>query len=85
MAEWGHVRRGYSGAALAKLFGESAERRSSFINPITAFFHDVSFSGLRRRWRTLLYAAAAPATMVAYAVHSSAMPGTETAFAWRRR
>jgi len=85
MAEWGHVRRGYSGATLVKLFGGIAERRSSFINPVTAFFHDVSFSTLRRRWRSLLYAAAAPATAVAYAVHSSATPGTETAFAWRRR
>ena len=84
MAEWGHVRRGYSAATLVKLFGGRAERRSSFINPITAFFHDVSFSRLRRRWRTLLYAAAAPATVLAYAAHSSAMPGTETAFAWRR-
>ena len=85
MAEWGHVRRGYYGATLVKLFGGIAERRSSFINPVTAFFHDVSFSTLRRRWRSLLYAAAAPATAVAYAVHSSATPGTETAFAWRRR
>lgn len=85
MNEWGHVRRGYSGATLVELFGGRAERRSSFINPITAFFHDVAFSRLRRRWRTLLYAAAAPATAVAYAAHSSAMPGTETAFAWRRR
>jgi len=85
MAEWGHVRRGYTADALVELFGGSAERRSSFINPVTALFHDVSFSTLRRRWRTLLYAAAAPATAVAYAMHSSAMRGTETAFAWRRR
>jgi SAM-dependent methyltransferase len=84
MAEWGHVRRGYSRVTLAELFGASAQRRSSFVNPITAFFHDVSFSRLRRHWRTLLYAAAAPATVLAYALHSSAMPGTETAFAWRR-
>ena len=85
MAEWGHVRRGYSRGALAELFGGSAESRSSFINPVTAFFHDISFSRLRRRWRTLLYAAAAPATAVAYAAHRSAMAGMETAFAWRRR
>jgi SAM-dependent methyltransferase len=85
MSEWGHVRRGYSGATLVELFGGRAERRSSFINPITAFFHDVAFSRLRRRWRTLLYAAAAPVTALAYAAHRSAMPGTETAFAWRRR
>ena len=85
MAEWGHVRRGYTGETLVELFGGRAERRSTFINPITAFFHDVSFSRLRRRWRTLLYAATAPLTAVAYAAHSSAMPGTETAFAWRRR
>jgi SAM-dependent methyltransferase len=85
MTEWGHVRRGYARDTLVELFGGTAERRSSFINPVTAFFHDVSFSGLRRRWRTLLYAAAAPATALGYAMHSSAMPGTETAFAWRRR
>lgn len=84
MREWGHVRRGYRPQDLEKLFGGAAESSATFINPVTAFFHDVAFSRLRARWRKLLYAAAALPTVLAYALHGRSTRGTEAAFAWRR-
>jgi SAM-dependent methyltransferase len=84
MAEWGHVRRGYAPADLVRIFGHAPERRASFINPLTAFAHDVAFSRLGRRQRRLLHLLAAPATVVGYLCHHPALPGTETALAWRR-
>jgi SAM-dependent methyltransferase len=84
MEEWGHVRRGYSPEALACLFGAAPARSASFVNPVTAFFHDVGFSRLGRLERQLLYALAAPATLAGYLLHAPNSPGTETAFAWQR-
>lgn len=84
MAEWGHVRRGYSAQELAGLFGAAPERSATFINPVTSFYHDVAFSRLRRRTRKLIYAAAAPLVSIGYLAHLSNTPGSETAFAWRR-
>ena len=84
MREWGHVRRGYRRADLERLFGDAPEKSATFINPVTAFFHDVAFSRLRGRRRRLLYAAAAFPTAIAYSVHGRSTRGTETAFAWRR-
>ena len=84
MREWGHVRRGYRDAELAALFDRPPERRATFINPVTAFFHDVAFSRLGRRRRKALYALAAPVTAVGYLLHRPSTPGTETAFAWRK-
>ncbi len=84
MREWGHVRRGYSHADLALLFGDAPQTFATFINPVTAFFHDVAFSRLRRRRRMMLYAAAALPTAIAYTLHGRSTQGTETAFAWRR-
>ena len=84
MAEWGHVRRGYEEQELWRLFRGRPERRSPFINPLTAFAHDVAFSRLGRRKRKLLYALAAPVTALGYLLHNPAMGGTEIAMAWRR-
>jgi len=84
MAEWGHVRRGYDVAELAGIFGGSPEKRASFINPLTAFAHDLAFSRLGRRKRRLLHALAAPVTAIGYLCHHPALPGNETALAWRR-
>jgi hypothetical protein len=84
MQEWGHVRRGYLDPELAALFGKRPERRATFINPVTAFFHDIAFSRLGRRRRTLLYALAAPLTAIGYLLHKPSTRGTETAFAWRK-
>jgi SAM-dependent methyltransferase len=83
MAEWGHVRRGYAEAELVRIFGRPPERKARFINPLTAFAHDVAFSRLGRRKRKLLYALAAPVTALGY-VCQAALPGAETAAAWRR-
>jgi len=84
MREWGHVRRGYMVEALARLFGSRPDRSATFVNPVTAFYHDVSFSRLGERKRKLLYAMAAPLTLAGYLLHRPRTLGTETAFAWRR-
>lgn len=84
MQQWGHVRRGYTGPALQRLFGAAPRRRASFVNAATAFFHDVSFSRLRGRRRRLAYAVAALPTLIGYALHHAGMRGTETAYAWQR-
>ncbi|HEX5775333.1 MAG TPA: class I SAM-dependent methyltransferase [Caulobacteraceae bacterium] len=84
MAQWGHVRRGYEEEELWRLFDGRPERRSRFINPLTAFAHDVAFSRLSRRRRKVLYALAAPVTALGYLLHNPAMGGTEIAMAWRR-
>jgi SAM-dependent methyltransferase len=83
MAEWGHVRRGYELAELDGLFGAAPEKRASFINPMTAIYHDVSFSRLGRRKRRLAYLAAAPIAAVGYALHGASTEGAEIAGAWR--
>lgn len=82
--EWGHVRRGYLPRDLTELFGHEADSSATFINPVTAFFHDIAFSRLGARRRKFFYAAAALPTAVAYALHGPCMRGTEAAFAWRR-
>ena len=84
MTEWGHVRRGYDSADLAILFGGPADRLATFINPVTAFFHDIAFSRLGSRRRRVLYGIAALPTALAYALHRPSSRGTETAAAWRR-
>jgi len=84
MQEWGHVRRGYRDPELAALFDSAPERRATFINPVTAIFHDIAFSRLGRRRRNVLYALAAPITALGYALHQSSARGTETAFSWRK-
>nr|WP_294170429.1 class I SAM-dependent methyltransferase [uncultured Sphingomonas sp.] len=84
MDEWGHVRRGYTRARLVELFGAQPVAAATFINPVTAFYHDVAFSRLPRPARMLAYAAAAPAVALAYARHGSETPGTEVALAWRK-
>jgi ubiquinone/menaquinone biosynthesis C-methylase UbiE len=84
MASWGHVRRGYNALELTALFGAAPERSATFINPVTSFYHDLAFSRLPRRVRKPLYAVAAPVVSIAYLAHRPHMPGSETAFAWRR-
>ena len=83
MDKWGHVRRGYEISALTALFGRPADAAASFINRVTAFYHDVAFSKLSSRKRKLLYAAAALPTFLAYKLHRPWTRGTEIALAWR--
>lgn len=82
MDEWGHVRRGYDRAALEDLFAAPATRTASFINGLTAFYHDVAFSRLGRRPRRALYALTAPLAAAGYLLHRPGMRGAESAFAW---
>lgn len=83
MAEWGHVRRGYDRAQISDLFGPP-ERSAGFINPLTAWYHDLAFSKLGRTARTVLYAVSAPITLLGYLAHRPGFRGTETSYAWRR-
>lgn len=84
MAEWGHVRRGYTAKGLLELFGGPPARQASFINPLTAIYHDLSFSRLTGRRRRLAYVAAAPAAVLGYAFHGAGARGMEVAAAWVR-
>lgn len=83
-AEWGHVRRGYTQGELDALFGGSAEVAVSFINPLLAVSHDLSFSRLSRRRRKLLHALFAPVSAVGWLTHGRRTRGTEIAAAWRK-
>ncbi len=69
---------------MTALFGAAPERRATFINPVTSFYHDLAFSRLPRRARKPLYAVAAPIVTIGYLAHRPGTPGNETAFAWRR-
>ena len=83
-AEWGHVRRGYSVADLALLFGMPPRATATFINPLTVICHDVSFSRLPGRVRRAVCTALAPVTWLGYALHLPRTPGTETAASWQK-
>ncbi len=51
-------------------FRQAAGKAHTFISPATAFFHDVSFIPPRsRRRRKILYALAAPSTVIGYLMH----------------
>lgn len=81
-AEWGHVRRGYSLQELKALIPLPLENVATFINPVTALCHDISFSSLPHRVRRVLCALLAPFTWAGYALHRPGTRGTETASAW---
>jgi len=83
MDEWGHVRRGYSPSQISDLFGRQPDTCANFINPVTAFYHDIAFSHLSRRKRKLLYLAAALPTFAAYVLHRPGTSGSEMACVWR--
>jgi GT2 family glycosyltransferase len=84
MAYWGHVPRGYTQDELDALFGAPAELAVSFINPLLALSHDVSFSRLSRRRRKLLHALLAPVSVLGWLAHGRRTRGTEIAAAWRK-
>ena len=84
MAEWGHVRRGYRLEELEGLVGQSAQKIANFITPLTAPSHDISFSGLPARLRTLVCALLMPLTGLGYVLHRPDGRGTETAALWRK-
>src|SRR5690606_27863910 len=84
MTEWGHVRRGYTPEALTGIFGQSPARSATFVNPMTALYHDIGFSRFPPGATRALFALTAPVTWMGYLLHRPDWPGTETAFAWRR-
>jgi GT2 family glycosyltransferase/SAM-dependent methyltransferase len=84
MAEWGHVRRGYTLSRLEELVGQPALASATFINPLTALCHDVAFSSLSTRKREALCWLISPLTWSGYVLHQPNSLGTETAVAWQK-
>jgi SAM-dependent methyltransferase len=81
-AEWGHVRRGYTLDDLRAIVGLPLQAWASFINPVTALGHDLSFSNLPHRRKVV--AALTPLTWLGYLLHRPHGGGTETASAWQK-
>lgn len=84
MAEWGHVRRGYTLDELKILIGLPCQKYATFINPITVLCHDVSFSKLSSLKRELICLLLSPITWLSYILHQPTDLGTETASAWQK-
>lgn len=85
MAEWGHVRRGYTLAELAELIKLPCQKYATFINPLTVLGHDVAFSKLSPRQRRILCKLLSPLTWVSYYLHKPQALGTETASVWQKQ
>ncbi|MEQ8755154.1 MAG: class I SAM-dependent methyltransferase [Coleofasciculus sp. G1-WW12-02] len=83
MAEWGHVRRGYTLDELKSLIGLSCQSYATFINPITVLCHDVAFSHLSPLKREFLCSLLSPITWLSYIQHKPEAKGTETASTWQ--
>ena len=84
MAEWGHVRRGYTLTDLEQLIELPYQNAATFINPITVVGHDVAFSNLPNRVRRSLCMMLSPVIWLSYALHRPESQGTETASAWQK-
>lgn len=84
MAEWGHVRRGYTLDALKTLIPLPCEDYATFINPVTVLCHDIAFSKLPRSLRYALCCFLSPVTWLAYFQHKPDAAGTETASVWQK-
>ncbi len=84
MAEWGHVRRGYTLEELKSLIGLPCQSYATFINPVTVLGHDIAFSDLSPRHRQLFCKLLTPLTWISYYLHNPQAMGTETASAWQK-
>ena len=84
MAEWGHVRRGYTLSDLEALIGFPCQKSATFINPLTVINHDVAFSKLSYGKRRTLCALLSPITWLSYWLHRPNAKGTETAYVWEK-
>ncbi|MBD0390076.1 MAG: class I SAM-dependent methyltransferase [Nostoc sp. C3-bin3] len=84
MAEWGHVRRGYTLDELKNLIGLPCQNSATFINPLTVLCHDVAFSRLSERKRQFFCKMLSPLTWLSYSLHQPHATGTETASAWQK-
>jgi GT2 family glycosyltransferase/SAM-dependent methyltransferase len=84
IAEWGHVRRGYSTSDLIRLFGRPPIKTAGFINPLTALGHDLAWSKLPEAVRRSLCGLVSPMTWLGYGLQPARRPGTEIAASWRK-
>lgn len=84
MAEWGHVRRGYTLDQLKTLINVPCQKYATFINPVTVLCHDIAFSNLPRSLRYAFCCLLSPLTWMAYFLHRPSSPGTETASVWQK-
>lgn len=84
MAEWGHVRRGYTLELLKELINFPCQRYATFINPITVFCHDIAFSQLPQLLRYAICCLLSPLTWLGYWLHRSEAKGTESASLWQK-
>lgn len=84
MAEWGHVRRGYSMSELETLIQYPCHSWMNFINPVTVLCHDIAFSHLSVHRREIICQTLSPLTWLGYWLHHAYTKGTETASAWQK-
>lgn len=84
MAEWGHVRRGYTLDNLKALMPVPCQDHATFINSVTVLGHDIAFSRLPNSLRRLLLWLISPITWVGYWLHQPTQPGTEIASRWQK-
>lgn len=83
MAEWGHVRRGYSLAEFESLVGGPASAWATFLSPLVAPGHDLGFARLPVKVRRALGGVVAPLGWSGSLLHRAHGPGLETAAAWQ--
>lgn len=84
MAEWGHVRRGYSQQELEHLTKQPCQKSATFINPVTVLIHDVAFSYLSPLNKEAASWFLSPITWLSYSLHGDNTKGTETAYCWQK-
>jgi len=83
MAQWGHVRSGYSLAQLKGMFRCELVEQAGFINRLTVVNHDLAFSRLPHRVRKALSLLLGPPTWCGYLLGANGRSGNEIAVAWR--
>lgn len=84
MAEWGHVRRGYTLDELKALINLPCVKTATFINQLTILTHDVAFSKLSPRRKEVLYTFFSPLKWLGYYTQPAHPWGTETASLWQK-
>lgn len=83
LAEWGHVRSGYSLAQLKGMFRSELVEQAGFINRLTVVNHDLAFSRLPHRVRKALSLLLGAPTWCGYLLGAAGNSGNEIAAAWR--
>lgn len=84
MAEWGHVRRGYTLEELQRLLPIPSREYTTFINSITVLNHDIAFSRLPTIIRYVCSCLLLPITWIGYWLHQFNQSGTELATCWQK-